>query len=362
MTTVASVLAELNAAAPGDKAAAWDSHGLQIGDPTTDVHRLAVCHEVTEQVAARAIDSEVDLLISYHPLLFRPTTRLVAGVHPIGRAYRLARAGVGLAIVHTAWDAANGGTADALAAAIGLTDVKGFGPIDPAPLTKLVTFVPPSHVDLVARALTEAGAGRIGNYTGCSFRSEGTGTFFPEGGARPVAGRAGQLSEEREVRLEVLISKPQEGGAIAALVGSHPYDEPAFDLYDVRANLGLFGRVGRLVGPTRLGELCNRVGEVLAAAVRCSGARGREVVKVAVLPGSGGTFVGAAAVTGADVYLSGDLTHHDTRAAQDLGMSTIDPGHAATELPGVMQLFALARTIIPGVIDLTEDAIPWKEN
>lgn len=362
MTTVASVLAELNSAAPGDKAAAWDSHGLQIGDPAAEVHRLAVCHEVTERVAALAIDGEVDLLVSYHPLLFRPTTRVVAGVGPIGRSYRLARAGVGVAIVHTAWDAANGGTADALAAAIGLTDVRRFGPIDPAPLTKLVTFVPPSHVDLVARALAEAGAGRIGNYTACSFRSEGTGTFVPEAGARPVAGRAGEFSEEREIRLEVLISKPQEGGAIAALLGSHPYDEPPFDLYDVRANLGLFGRCGRLARPVSLGEFCNRVSEVLAFPARCSGARGREVVKVAVLPGSGGSFVGAAAGAGADVYLSGDLTHHDTRAAQDLGMSTIDPGHAATELPGVMQLLALARTIIPGVIDLTEDAIPWKEN
>jgi putative NIF3 family GTP cyclohydrolase 1 type 2 len=60
--------------------------------------------------------------------------------------------------------------------------------------------------------------------------------------------------------------------------------------------------------------------------------------------------------------VSGDLSHHVTRAAVDLGMSTIDPGHAATERPGVLRLVALAETFVPDVIDLTDDAIPWKEN
>src|SRR5688572_6473302 len=135
MPTVASVLAELNVRAPGDKAAGWDSHGLQIGDPTLEVRRLAVCHEVTESVAVRAIDDSVDLLITYHPVLFRPTTRLVAGPGPSGRAFRLARAGVGVATVHTAWDAAAGGTSDALAAALGLKQLERFGPIEPSAVT-----------------------------------------------------------------------------------------------------------------------------------------------------------------------------------------------------------------------------------
>jgi len=362
MTTVASVLAELTARAPGDKAAGWDAHGLQIGDPTAEVLRLAVCHEVTDKVVAMAVDESVDLLISYHPLLFKPTTRLVAGTGPSGRAYRLLRAGVGVGVVHTAWDAAEGGTADALATALGLTAVMRFGPTDPAPLTKLVTFVPPGDVENVARALTEAGAGRIGNYSGCSFRGEGIGTFIPGPGSQPVIGRIGGFSEEPEVRLEVLVSKPLEGRVVAALVGSHPYEEPPFDLFEVRANLGLIGRVGRLDAPMSLEDFSALVLEVLASPSRCSGDRNRAVTWVALLPGAGGSFIDAAAATGADVYVSGDLSHHQTRAALDLGMSTIDPGHAATERPGVIQLMSVARTIMPDVIDFTEDATPWKEN
>ena len=362
MTTVAAVLAELNARAPGDKSAAGDAHGLQIGDPTAEVLRLAVCHEVTDSVVSLAIESAIDLLISYHPLLFNPTTRMVAGSGPTGRAYRLARAGVGVGIVHTAWDATWGGTADALAATLGLIAVTRFGPVDPAPLTKLVTFVPPSAIEPVTRALTEAGAGRIGNYSGCSFRSEGIGTFIPGPGAQPVIGRVGGRSEELEFRLEVLVPPSLEGPVVAALHGSHPYEEPPFDLYQVRANPGLIGRVGNLDSAIPLGGFTNRVADVLDAQARCSGDRQQSVRRVALLPGSGGSFTAAAAATEADVYVTGDLSHHQTRAALDLGMSTIDPGHAATERPGVVQLLSVACTIMPDVIDLTEGATPWKEN
>ena len=362
MTTVASVLAELNARAPGDKAAGWDAHGLQIGDPAAEVRQMAVCHEVTDKVASLAVAGSVDLLISYHPLLFKPSTRLVAGPGPTGRAYRLARAGVGVGIVHTAWDATAGGTADALAAALGLTAVTRFGPIDPPPLTKLVTFVPPGAVETVARALADAGAGRIGNYSGCSFRSEGIGTFVPGPGAEPAIGRIGGVSEEPEVRLEVLLPQSLEARVVAALHGSHPYEEPPFDLHEVRANLGLIGRVGSFDGPLSLGDFTDQVTRTLESRPRCSGDRDRAVTRVALLPGAGGSFIEAAAATGADVYVTGDLSHHQTRAALDLGMSTIDPGHAATERPGVVQLVSVARTIMPDVIDLTEDATPWKEN
>jgi dinuclear metal center YbgI/SA1388 family protein len=362
MTTVASVLAVLNERAPGDKAAGWDFHGLQIGDPAIEVRRLGVCHEVTDSVAQRAIQESLDLLISYHPLLFRPTTRLVAGPGPNGRAFRLASAGVGLAIAHTAWDEARGGTADALATTRGLTDVRRFGPVDSSPVVKLVTFLPPASFQPVAEALSGVGAGRIGNYSGCSFRSQGIGTFVPGPGADPSVGAVGDFTEEPELRLEIVLPKALEAVAVAALVDAHPYEEPAFDLQEVRSNLGFIGRIGALDPSMRLADFSGRVREVLDSPPRCSGDRSRPVAKVAVVPGSGASFVEAAAGAGADVFVSGDLSHHHTRAALDLGMSTIDPGHAATERPGVAQMLSVARAIMTDVIDLTDDVTPWRES
>jgi putative NIF3 family GTP cyclohydrolase 1 type 2 len=188
MATIASVLSGLSAVAPGDKAAGWDAHGLQIGDPSTEVIGVGVCHEVTGRVADRAVDLNLNLLVSYHPLIFNATNKFVAGSGPVGRAYQLARAGAALAIFHTAWDAAPGGTADSLASALGLREVGRFGPVEASAVTKLVTFVPVAVADAVAQALVDAGAGQIGNYTGCTFRSEGLGTFIPGPGAEPVVG------------------------------------------------------------------------------------------------------------------------------------------------------------------------------
>src|SRR5262249_37419075 len=153
-----------------------------------------------------------------HPLLFRPTTTLTAGATPEGRALRLIRAGVALAAVHTNFDVAEGGAADALADALELGEVEGFGPLFGAPARKLVTFVPANADDAVLDALVAAGAGRIGNYTHCSFRSEGTGTFLGGEGSTPVAGRRGKLAREPEVRLELVVPPAREPAVVAALL------------------------------------------------------------------------------------------------------------------------------------------------
>ncbi|MGQ0849638.1 MAG: Nif3-like dinuclear metal center hexameric protein [Actinomycetota bacterium] len=361
MPTVASLLNDLALLIPDDRAASWDPHGLQVGDPQAPIDTVGVCHEVTDRVVGSAIEAGVQLLISYHPLLFHPDNRWLAGPGPRGRAFRLLTHRMAVAIVHTAWDLCPGGTGDALADAIGLGEVTGFGPADAAPQTKLVTFVPEQAVDLVAAALTGVGAGRIGRYSGCSFRTSGLGTFFPEEGARPAAGRPGQLNREPEVRLEVVVGKRIEGPAIAALRGAHPYEEPAFDLYEVRSNLGMIGRVGNLSEPQPHIELAARVERALDVSSRVAGNRDQVIRRVAVLPGSGASFVGEAAAAGADAYVTGDLSHHQMQEALDRGLAVVDPGHAATERPGVAALLETVRKVHHEVIDLTFDPTPWKD-
>ena len=339
---ISDVVAALAARAPFERAAAWDPVGLVLGDPAAKVHKLAVCHEVTEAVVAALESAPVDLLISYHPLLFHPTQRLLAGPTPEGRALRLARAGVALCVAHTNFDVSPGGTADALAEALDLADVSGFGPLYGAPAKKLVTFVPREAAGAVLDALAAAGAGRIGNYTHCSFRADGTGTFFAGDGSEPQAGRRGELSAEPEVRLEFLVPPAREAEVVRALLRVHPYEEPAFDLYERQGEAHSVGRVGRLPSSVSLAAFAERVHESLRGPVpRVAGDPDRAVRQVAVLPGSGEDFAEAARATGADVLVTGDLRHHAIRRALDAGLATIDAGHAATERPGVERLLAL---------------------
>jgi dinuclear metal center YbgI/SA1388 family protein len=358
MPSVAVVLAALAGSAPPDRAASWDPQGLQLGDPGSEADVVGVCHEVTDQVVEQA--DELDLLITYHPLLFRPVKRITAGSGPGGRAFRLLRQGVALGVVHTAWDMAPGGAADSLAKALGLVETSGLGAIASNPQVKLVTFVPPEAVEHVTSALFAAGAGRIGNYSACSFRSDGVGTFLPNNGARPFSGTLGSLSLEPEVRIEVLLSKELEEPVLAALRRSHPYEEPAFDLYDVRSNLGTIGRVADLSESIQLDRFVEGVSRALGDGVRWAGEPDRTIGRVAVLPGSGAGHIADAVAANADVFVTGDVSHHEAREALDLGMAIIDAGHAGSERPGISALVSVVAGIAPNIVDLTFDPSPWR--
>jgi hypothetical protein len=96
---------------------------------------------------------------------------------------------------------------------------------------KLVVFVPPEALDAVRDALFEAGAGRIGAYERCSWYVEGMGTFYGAEGTSPVLGEAGREERVPELRLETVYPAEREADVVRALRATHPYEEPAFDLY-----------------------------------------------------------------------------------------------------------------------------------
>ncbi|MEK7538980.1 MAG: hypothetical protein AAB552_04020 [Patescibacteria group bacterium] len=96
---------------------------------------------------------------------------------------------------------------------------------------KIVVFVPETHTDLVREAMGKAGAGKIGNYSYCSFSSKGTGRFRPEDGAKPHIGEVGKFEEVGEERIEVICSREKLQDVIKAIKEVHPYDEVALDIY-----------------------------------------------------------------------------------------------------------------------------------
>ena len=269
--TVVEFLGSLRAAVPLSKAADWDVVGLQVGDQSAAAERVAVTHEVTDAVLDELDNEDIDLLIAYHPLMLRRVNRILAGHGAVGRAYRLVRMGVSLAVVHTAFDIVPGGAADALASALGLSDPTGFGPLWPAGTVKVVAFAPEPDIDRLVTAMAEAGAGGIGSYSACSFRSQGTGTFLAPEAATPAVGRAGVFNHEPEVRVEMVAPKSHADRVVAALVAAHRYEEPAYDVVDVRSNAGFVGRLGRLETPVTLQTFAHRVGERLDAPVRVAG-------------------------------------------------------------------------------------------
>ena len=254
---------------------------------------------------------------------------------------------------HTAFDNCPGGINDGLASRMGLTDVR---PLRPTPATnsrscKLVVFVPEADLANVSDAVFAAGAGRIGAYRECSFRTEGTGTFFGTDAANPTVGERGRREEFRESRLEVVVPEGKLAAAVAALRAAHSYEEPAFDVYPLRQPAGGgAGRVGELPDYVTLADL----GETLRLALRSNGmqfvgARDGLVKRVAVACGAAGELLADAVRAEADVFVTGELRFHDGLAALAAGVGVLLPGHYATERPGVEDLAARLAAALPGV-------------
>ncbi len=337
--TLAEVIAVLDAAYPPRLAESWDSVGLVTGDPNDRVSRVLYAVDATSGVIDEAIEWGANLLVVHHPLLLRGVDTVAANTPKGALIHRLVKAGCALFTAHTNADSADPGVSDALACLLRVTETRPIQPIEAAPLDKWTILVPSTHSDAVRGALFDAGAGAIGNYRECSWTVGGIGRFRPEDGATPAIGRVGALEEVEEDRIEVVAPSSLRAGLSAALRRAHPYEEPAFDVFEearLPTTTGL-GRIGTLAEPTTLEEFTVRVGEALPKTVwgvRAAGDPRGRVSTVAVSGGSGDSFLGVVGALGADVYVTSDLRHHPVdehlRAG---GPAVIDVAHWASEWP-----------------------------
>ncbi len=197
-----------------------------------------------------------------------------------------------------------------------------------------MVFVPCGYEGQVADALFKAGAGQVGDYDRCAFRTAGTGSFRPGAGTDPFLGRQGEVEVVREVRLETIFPRELLNRVIERMTRAHPYEEVAYDLIPLanrRLDVGL-GRIGRLPRPLTLGDFAASVKSALQVAdLRMVGEAGRQVVKVALCGGSGASLIAEAVRQGADVLVTGDVKYHEARNAESQGVALIDAGHFATE-------------------------------
>jgi dinuclear metal center YbgI/SA1388 family protein len=341
MLPLSAVIEYLEQFAPLRLAAEWDNVGLLLGDSSAEVQRIMTCLTVTPDSAAEAIEDRAELIVTHHPILFRPVQRLT-GDTPEGRMLlALLKAGIAVYSPHTAFDNTDGGINDLLALRLGLLDVTALRRQEEVGQFKLVVFVPEADLARVSDALFAAGAGNIGQYSQCSFRTPGTGTFFGADTTKPSVGQKGRHEEVAEWRLEVVCPPAKVEAAVAALRKAHSYEEPAFDLYPLRPNVSPFreGRVGRLPQPRKLHDFAALAKNSLnAALVQTVGDADQLVQRIAIVCGAGGEFLNDAVRARADVLLTGEARFHDYLAAQAHGLALVLPGHYATERCGVEAL------------------------
>lgn len=360
MPTVGEWLHALEERFPSAWAEPWDSVGLQAGDRTAEAERCLVALDPTAAVVAEAEGRGCALIVAHHPLVFRPLVRLDLADPVAGTVTVALRAGIAVAAAHTNADVARPGVSDALAEALGLEVTGVLRPTEAGSRVKLVTFVPPEATGKVLDAVVQAGGGVIGEYTHCSFRVRGTGTFLPGAAASPVIGERGALTEAEEDRLEIVVPKERLPEAAQALVDAHPYEEVAHDVIPLGGGTGLgLGRLARSARAMDAAGLALVCEERLGSAVRLAGDRGRAAERIALCGGSGSDLIPDALRAGADVLVTGDLKHHQALDAAAAGLTVIDAGHHGTERPFVPVLAAALAEAVPSgevlVSDLSTD-------
>jgi dinuclear metal center YbgI/SA1388 family protein len=332
MMTVADVERVLEKWAPKWAAGDRDNVGLQIGARSRQVSKILVALEITDRVISEAIQKKVDLILTHHPPLFRPPASITDSDN-VGRfVLALAQNNIAVYSAHTNLDFTRNGVSFVLAQKLGLSEVKFLSPLAEK-MVKIVVFVPSSHADRVATEMSKAGAGIIGNYSSCSFRVGGTGTFAGNKDSNPYVGTRGTLESVEEMRLEMITPRAIVDSIIRAIKSVHPYEEVAYDIYPLTnesADFGM-GALGVLRREVSLGSFLRTIKRRLKAqSVRYGGQLGKGVKTVAVCGGSGSDLLEAAVHAGADVFVTADVRYHTFHSA--LGrIVLVDAGHWETE-------------------------------
>lgn len=306
-----------------------DKVGLQIGRLNKKVERVLVTLDVLENVIDEAIKKDVQLIIAHHPPIYRPLKNVITDTTQGRMIEKLLRNDIAVYAAHTNLDVATGGVNDLLAEALEIQNPEVLVPTFETALKKIVVFVPAESAETVRKALGDAGAGFIGNYSHCTFSANGTGRFLPGDQTKPYVGQPGVMETVDEVRIETIVPEIQVKKVLTAMLKVHPYEEPAFDVYPVENKgevLGL-GRIGT-VDEMTLAEFAEKIKKVLEVdRVRVVGNLESKVKKVAVLGGDGNKYFSQAKFKGADVYVTGDIYYHTAHDAMMQGLNMIDPGH-----------------------------------
>ncbi|MCA1063426.1 Nif3-like dinuclear metal center hexameric protein [Rossellomorea sp. AcN35-11] len=307
-----------------------DPIGLQIGKLNEKVENVMITLDVLENVVDEAIKNNVKLIIAHHPPLFRPLKALHTDTYQGRMIEKLIKHDIAVYAAHTNLDVAQGGVNDLLSDRLNLKDTSVLVPTYREELRKLVVYVPKEDAGRLREALGNAGAGSIGDYSHCTFSTEGQGRFLPGEGANPHIGRQGSMEEVEEEKIETVYPLSIEKKVLKAMFSHHPYEEVAFDIYSLKNEspaLGL-GRIGKLQKDMSLKEFALFVKETFGMdGIRVIGDEEARVSKVAILGGDGNKFIGKAKRQGADVFVSGDIYYHTAHDAMMMGLNVVDAGH-----------------------------------
>jgi len=329
---VQDVINHLEELAPLAYAEDFDNVGLLVGDKQSMVTGILVTLDTIEAVVEEAIDSKCNLIVSFHPIIFKGLKKLTGKTYVERVVMKAIKNDIAIYAIHTALDNALQGVNDMICNQLDLKNKRILIP-QTETIKKLTTYVPKEEANMLREALFKVGAGKIGNYSHCSFNSDGIGTFNGNENSNPTIGKKGVTHEENETKLTIIFAKHLESKILKTLFQTHSYEEVAYEITTIEnenQNIGM-GMIGELNKPMdEVSFLDFLKTKMKTKAIRHTALLGKPIKKVAVLGGSGSFAIDEAKASGADIYVTADLKYHDFFSAENK-IILADIGHYESE-------------------------------
>lgn len=329
---IKEITSYLETLAPLSSQESYDNCGLIVGDENNEVKQVLISLDCVEATVDEAIQKGCNLIIAHHPIVFGGLKKLNGKNYVERTVIKAIKNDVAIYAIHTNLDNYQFGVNREIGERLGLKDLRVLAPKKNV-LSKLVCFCPANDSDAVLNAMFDAGAGAIGNYSNCSFKSKGEGSFLPGVDSNPHSGKVGALSREAEDRLEVLVSNHLIHQVINAMKNVHPYEEVAHEIYPI-SNVNQTegsGMHGSLEEPMELNAFLAKLKSTFnCGAIRHTKSTGKLIEKVAFCGGSGSFLLNNAKRIGADIFIAGDFKYHEFFDAED-ELVIADIGHFESE-------------------------------
>ena len=328
---VSEIVSFLEDLAPLNLQESYDNSGLLVGDRNSEISGVLICLDVTEEVIAEAIDKKCGMVIAHHPIIFSGLKSLT-GKNVVERCVIQAiQNNIALYAIHTNLDNIHTGVNHMIGQKLGVSGMRILAP-KAGLLKKLVVYAPSDHSEQILKSMFEAGAGGIGNYDECSFRSSGTGTFRGNESSDPYIGQPGKAHSEPEDRLEVVVPAHKIKAVVKAMLEQHPYEEVAYDVYAVDNTYDQVGSgmIGQLQSPVYTLDFLKHIKDTFGGVVRHTRLIADQVQKIAWCGGSGSFLLDAAKKEGADIFISSDFKYHQFFDAENQ-IIIADIGHYENE-------------------------------
>lgn len=326
MTTVKSLFEVLDTIAPFSDSEPWDNTGLLVGDMNNEVTGVLTALDCHVSTVDEAIDLGANVIVAHHPLIFSKLSAVTeSGIGHIIR--KLIKHDINLIAMHTNLDHQTNGVSHMIASKLGFEDTEVLLPLAGHFKKLRINITRDKKEQFKENMLKYAPVGKMGEYSEVSFEYEVQGQFKPSENANPTLGKSDELEHVEEFVLECIFDAKDTEAVVAAIYKYHPFETPAFDIITIDMNknegLGVSFQFGE-----SLDDLVNRLETVMdRKIVNLVKANDNPINKVAIIGGSGMSYVNDVFKKDVDVLITGDVKYHEAYDAKLAGWNIIDAGH-----------------------------------